>query len=71
VNWLVNDALEMEVAVPIISQALMQLIDSRDEQKNAARVVAMLRRGIGGHPYGRDPQTAEQRRRSRSEASFP
>ncbi|MBI2478132.1 MAG: hypothetical protein HYV60_05645 [Planctomycetia bacterium] len=71
VDWLVNDALEMEVAVPVISQALLQVIGSRDEKKNAARVVAMLRHAIGGHPYGPDPETAEQRRRSRSEAPPP
>jgi 6-phosphogluconate dehydrogenase len=71
VNWLVNDALEMDVAAPVISQALLQVIASRDEQKRAARVVAMLRRGIGGHPYGRDDESAERRRRSRSESCPP
>ena len=52
VNWLVGDALRMEVSIPVISQAVMQLMLSRDNQKNWARAIAMMRHGFGGHPYG-------------------
>lgn len=52
VNWLVADALKMEVAIPVISQSVMQLFQSRDGRKNWARAVAMMRHGFGGHPYG-------------------
>jgi len=33
VNWLVGDALWMEVSIPVISQAVMRLILSRDNRK--------------------------------------
>ncbi len=52
VNWLVNDAIRMEVPIPVIAQAVMQLFSSRDEQKNWARAIAMMRHGFGGHAYG-------------------
>jgi 6-phosphogluconate dehydrogenase len=52
VNWLVADAIRMEVPIPIISQSVMQLIESRDEKKSWARSVAMMRHGFGGHPLG-------------------
>jgi 6-phosphogluconate dehydrogenase len=57
VNWLVDDALHMEVPIPVISQAVMQLFASRDDKKNWARAIAMMRHGFGGHPYG--PSEAE------------
>jgi 6-phosphogluconate dehydrogenase len=62
VNWLVADALQMEVAIPVISQAVMQLFASRDDTRRWARAIAMMRHGFGGHPYGRDPHIAEERR---------
>ena len=52
VNWLVNDAMRMEVPIPVIAQAVMQLFTSRDEQKNWARAIAVMRHGFGGHAYG-------------------
>ncbi len=65
-NWLVNDALHMEVPVPVISQAVMQLFTSRDERKNWARAIAMMRHGFGGHPYGADDAIVRERREGRS-----
>jgi len=61
VNWLVADALRMEVPVPVIAQSVMQLLSSRDGQQNWARAIAMMRHGFGGHPFG--PHEAEQRER--------
>jgi 6-phosphogluconate dehydrogenase len=61
VNWLVDDALHMKVPIPVISQAVMQLFASRDDRKNWARAIAMMRHGFGGHPYG--PSEAEVRER--------
>ena len=52
VNWLVHDAMRMEVPIPVIAQAVMQLFTSRDNQKNWARAIAMMRHGFGGHTYG-------------------
>ncbi|MDP9409017.1 MAG: decarboxylating 6-phosphogluconate dehydrogenase [Actinomycetota bacterium] len=61
VNWLVDDALRMEVPIPVISQSVMQLFASRDNEKTWARSIAMMRHGFGGHPYG--PSQAEVRER--------
>ena len=65
VNWLVNDALHMEVPIPVISQAVMQLFASRDEKRNWARAIAMMRHGFGGHPYGADESIVRERREGR------
>ncbi len=65
VNWLVTDALHMEVPVPVIAQSVMQLFASRDDRQNAARAVAMMRHGFGGHPFGPDEAIALERRQGR------
>jgi 6-phosphogluconate dehydrogenase len=61
VNWLVNDALHMEVPIPVISQSVVQLFASRDENKNWARAIAMMRHGFGGHPYGANKAIVQER----------
>lgn len=65
VNWLVNDALHLEVPVPVISQSVMQLFASRDDQQVWARAIAMMRHGFGGHPYGKDEAIVAERRHGR------
>jgi 6-phosphogluconate dehydrogenase len=65
VNWLVTDALHMEVPIPVIAQSVMQLFTSRDEQKNWARAVAMMRHGFGGHPFGKEESFAKKRGKQR------
>jgi 6-phosphogluconate dehydrogenase len=57
VNWLVDDAMRMEVPVPVIAQSVMQLL--------AARAVAMMRHGFGGHPLGPDARVARERHEGR------
>ncbi|MCJ8166016.1 NADP-dependent phosphogluconate dehydrogenase [Pontibacter sp. E15-1] len=52
VNWLVDDAMRMEVPVPVISQSVMQLFISRDKNKTWAKAIAMMRHGFGQHPFG-------------------
>jgi len=52
VNWLVNDAMRMEVPVPVIAQSVMQLFASRDKELTWAKAIAMMRHGFGGHPFG-------------------
>src|SRR6185503_16978600 len=61
VNWLVADALRMEVPVPVISQAVMQLFASRDKGREWAKAVVARGHGFGGHPYGGDAGIAEER----------
>lgn len=70
VNWLVEDALRMEVAIPVISLSAMQLIASRDDRKNWARAIALMRHGFGGHPFGESERIARERRENRL-GSFP
>ena len=65
VNWLVSDALRMEVSIPVISQAVMQLFTSRDDKKNWARAIAMMRNGFGGHAYGPSEPIKQERREGR------
>lgn len=65
VNWLLQDALRLEVPIPVIAQAVQQLVASRDARGDAARAVAMMRRAFGGHPYGRDAAVARERHESR------
>jgi 6-phosphogluconate dehydrogenase len=65
VNWLVDDAMHMEVAVPVIAQSVMELIASRDKTENWARAIAMMRHGFGGHPFGADKGIQRERRTGR------
>lgn len=65
VNWLLQDALRLEVPIPVIAQAVQQLVASRDVRGDAARAVAMMRHAFGGHPYGRDEVVARERHASR------
>jgi 6-phosphogluconate dehydrogenase len=62
VNWLVTDALAMEVPVPVIAQSVMQLLESRDDRRLWARAIAMMRHGFGGHPFGPDEAIRRERR---------
>jgi 6-phosphogluconate dehydrogenase len=62
VEWLVGDAMRMEVPIPVIAQSVMQLFSSRDDRRNWARAIAMMRHGFGGHPFGpHAPEQAERR----------
>jgi 6-phosphogluconate dehydrogenase len=65
VNWLVDDALQMEVPVPVIAQSVMQLLASRDSDKNWARAIAIMRHGFGGHAFGAAPAVVKERREGR------
>ena len=65
VNWLVEDAMEMEVSIPVIAQSVMELIASRDRSGWAARAIALMRHGFGGHPFGKSAAVARHRQTSR------
>jgi 6-phosphogluconate dehydrogenase len=65
VNWLVDDALHMEVPIPVITQSVVQLLVSRDDLRNWARAIAMMRHRFGGHPYGPDMHIVRERRDGR------
>lgn len=65
VNWLVADALRMETPIPVIAQSVMQLFQSRDERRDWARAIAMMRHGFGGHPFAADPAIQRERTEGR------
>jgi 6-phosphogluconate dehydrogenase len=71
VNWLVGDAMRMEVPIPVIAQSVMQLLASRDLEKDWARAVAMMRHGFGGHAYGPSRPAREERVHGRVEEISP
>jgi 6-phosphogluconate dehydrogenase len=65
VNWLVDDAMQMEVPVPVIAQAVMQLMASRDDDRDASRAIALMRHAFGGHPFGPAESVRRERRTGR------
>ncbi len=65
VNWLVNDAMNFEMPIPVIAQSVMQLFSSRDDRQDWAKAIAMMRHGFGGHPFGSEEGIARERREGR------
>ncbi len=48
-KWTVEEALKLEVSVPVIAQALFTRYKSRDEEKFAEKLIAAMRNEFGGH----------------------
>jgi 6-phosphogluconate dehydrogenase len=48
-RWMIEEAVDKGVAVPVIAQALFQRFDSRQDNNFANRILAALRREFGGH----------------------
>ena len=65
VNWLVQDALNREIPIPVISHSIMELFKSREKDSDTYRAIALLRHGFGGHPFGKDEYIAKERKISR------
>jgi 6-phosphogluconate dehydrogenase len=65
VDWLVQDAINREIPIPIISQSVMELFKSRTKDSDTYRAIALMRHGFGGHPYGKDEYIARERKTSR------
>lgn len=65
VNWLVSDALQFDVPVPVIAQAVMALIASRDDESSWTKAIISMRHEFGAHPLGRDDTVAKERRTGR------
>jgi len=65
VNWLVQEAVGKEIPIPVITQSVIELFRSRRKDGDAARAVAIMRHGFGGHPYGKDDYIAKERKTSR------
>ena len=65
VNWLVEDAINKEIPIPVISQSVMELFRSRSKDTDAYKSIALMRHGFGGHPFGKDENIKKERKTSR------
>ena len=65
VNWAIEEALKMELPIPVIAQSVMELFKSRDNANVAAKAVALMRHEFGGHPFGKAEGIAKERRTGR------
>ena len=48
-KWAIETALDYQVSIPVMTAALFARYSSRDEKQLSHRVVAILRKGFGGH----------------------
>jgi 6-phosphogluconate dehydrogenase len=65
VNWLVHDAIEKEIPIPVIALSVMELFKSREKDSDAYKAIALIRHGFGGHPFGSDEYIQKERKTSR------
>jgi 6-phosphogluconate dehydrogenase len=65
VDWLIQDAINKEIPIPVISQSVMELFKSRAKDSDAYKAIALMRHGFGGHPFGKDQYIAQERKTSR------
>lgn len=65
VNWLVGDAMNLDVAVPVIAQSVMMLMKSRDATGVANKAIIQMRHEFGGHPMGADEAIRRERKKGR------
>jgi len=65
VNWLVEEAIQKELAIPVITLSILELFKSRDKDNVSSRAVALLRHEFGGHPFGEDKYIKNERKTSR------
>lgn len=49
-RWTVAEAIDLNVAAPVITQALLERLRSRDDNAFADRLLSALRNQFGGHP---------------------
>jgi 6-phosphogluconate dehydrogenase len=61
VNWLIGDAIARDVPIPVISQSVIQLIQSRDSKRTWAKAIAVMRNGFGAHQLGVSPSAEKER----------
>ena len=53
-RWTVTEAIDLDVAAPVITLALQQRLRSRDDYAFADRLLAMMRYQFGGHEFRRE-----------------
>ena len=52
-RWTALEAIEQGVPAPVMSLALMMRFASQGRSEYADKLVAMMRKGFGGHPVAR------------------
>jgi 6-phosphogluconate dehydrogenase len=68
---LVEDAINKEIPIPVISQSIVELFKSRTEDSDTYKAIAlMMRHGFSGHPFGSDNYIAKERKTSRIRKSI-
>lgn len=65
VDWLILDAINKEIPIPVIFQSIMELFKSRTKDSDTYKAIALMRHGFGGHPFGKDDSIAKERKTSR------
>lgn len=55
-RWMVKEAVDLSVALPAITEALMRRFRSRQDESFAEKVLAALREEFGGHGVRRGPK---------------
>jgi len=58
-RWAVSEAIDLDVPAPIITQALLARISSRQTESYAAKMLAVMRHQFGGHSVGYGTQSAD------------
>ena len=53
-RWTVNEAIDLDVPAPIITQSLIERLRSRDAQSFSDKLLAALRGEFGGHPIRKE-----------------
>jgi 6-phosphogluconate dehydrogenase len=48
-RWTVQEAIDLDVAAPVITMSLLMRLRSRDEQDTSDRLLALMRQQFGGH----------------------
>lgn len=48
-RWTIQAAIDLDVPAPVITQSLYERFHSRQEESFAAKVLAAMRAGFGGH----------------------
>ena len=49
-RWTIQEAMDLDVPAPVITQSLLERFHSRESESYAAKVIAALRHEFGGHP---------------------
>jgi len=51
VDWLIQDAINKEIPIPVIFQSIMELFKSRTKDSDTYRAIALMRHGFGAFFY--------------------